>query len=195
MTEKVYLQTGSFWKRCTQWHGHPSPMQHGRIPSGHHVAWSDQFLRDEGDHSPQPLACVPYIIFLRSCGAWRRKILYKDFFVMLLCSSSFSKLCITFSTINFLGAEQDPMLKSSWIGGKWISLTSDWAVPPSLLVVLHFHNSASMSDTLNLTSQPKELLVLADQVLVSRHKHDLLSRSVPQHVRSATWLACLFGKS
>ena len=60
----------------------------------------------------------------------------QSFFVMILYSSSFSKLCITFSNVNFLSAEQDTMLKSFWIGGKLISLPSDWAVHPSLLAVL-----------------------------------------------------------
>jgi len=52
-----------------------------------------------------------------------------------------------------------------------------------------------MSDTSDLISQPKELLVLADQVLVTSHECDPLPRSVPQHSQAASWLVCLFGKS
>lgn len=41
-----------------------------------------------------------------------------------------------------------------------------------------------MSEAFNLTSQPKELLVLADQVLMTSDEHDPLSISVPQHVQA-----------
>lgn len=67
-------------------------------------------------------------------------------FVMLLYSSSFSKLLITFSNVNFFSAEQDTILKYFWVGRKTISLSSVWAGHPSLLVVFNFHNSATMSD-------------------------------------------------
>lgn len=114
-------------------------------------------------------------------------------FVMLLYSSSFSKLSITFSTVNFLSAEQDTILKHFWIGGQLISLPSVWAGHWSLLVVFHFHSSASMSD--DLTSQPKKFLVLVDQVLVTGHDHDPLHWSIPQHVQALSWLVSLGNRS
>lgn len=111
---------------------------------GYHMSQSRQVPWDEGTivlSHMYPVSFFFVIVDGKKKSQWNRAG-----FVMPLYSSSFSKLCIPFSNVNFLSGEQDTIWKYFWIRGKLISLPSVWAGHPSPLAAFHFHNSASTSD-------------------------------------------------